>query len=262
MQAVNEFARSKMEGRKISIVTAYDAWSARIVAQSNVDAILVGDSAAMVMHGHDTTVPATVGLMAAHTSAVARSAGGKFLIADLPFLSFRKGKDAAMRAVETLVRSGAHAVKLEGVDGHEDVIAQILGSGVPVMGHVGLTPQSVHQFGGFRVQGRNEMDAARIVRQAHALEDLGCFAIVLECVPSELGARITSEMSCPTIGIGAGAGTDGQVLVLHDLLGLTPHPPRFVRRYIDGERLLTCALNQFDADVKDTRFPAPAESYQ
>ena len=262
MQAVTEFARAKVEGRKISIVTAYDAWSARIVARSNVDAILVGDSAAMVMHGHDTTVPATVGLMAAHTRAVARSAGGKFLIADLPFMSFRKGKDAAMRAVETLVRSGADAVKLEGVDGHEDVIAQILGSGVPVMGHVGLTPQSVHQFGGFRVQGRSETDAARIVRQAHALEDLGCFAIVLECVPAELGARITSELARPTIGIGAGAATDGQVLVLHDLLGLAPDPPRFVRRYIDGERLLTCALNQFDADVKDTRFPTPSESYQ
>jgi len=262
MHVVTEFARSKAEGRKISIVTAYDAWSARLVAGSNVDAMLVGDSAAMVMHGHDTTVPATVGLMAAHTRAVARSAGGKFVIADLPFMSFRKGKDAAMRAVETLVRSGADAVKLEGVDGHEDVIAQILGSGVPVMGHVGLTPQSIHRLGGFRVQGRNEVDAARIVRQAHALEDLGCFAIVLECVPADLGARITSELACPTIGIGAGAGTDGQVLVLHDLLGLAPDPPRFVRRYIDGARLLTCALNQFDADVKDTRFPASSESYR
>ena len=262
MHVVTEFARSKAEGRKISIVTAYDSWSARLVAGSNVDAMLVGDSAAMVMHGHDTTVPATVGLMAAHTRAVARSAGGKFVIADLPFMSFRKGKDAAMRAVETLVRSGADAVKLEGVDGHEDVIAQILGSGVPVMGHVGLTPQSIHGLGGFRVQGRSEVDAARIVRQAHALEDLGCFAIVLECVPADLGARITSELACPTIGIGAGAGTDGQVLVLHDLLGLAPDPPRFVRRYIDGARLLTCALNQFDADVKDTRFPASSESYR
>jgi 3-methyl-2-oxobutanoate hydroxymethyltransferase len=167
-----------------------------------------------------------------------------------------------MRAVETLVRSGADAVKLEGVDGHEDVIAQILGSGVPVMGHLGLTPQSVHRFGGFRVQGRSETDAARIGVQARTLDDLGCFAIVLECVPAELGTRITSELGCPTIGIGAGAGTDGQVLVLHDLLGLAPDPPRFVRRYIDGERLLTCALNQFDADVKETRFPASSESYR
>jgi len=262
MQAVHEFIRSKIEGRKISIVTAYDAWSARIVAASNVDAILVGDSAAMVMHGYETTVPATVGLMAAHTRAVAQSSSGKFVIADLPFLSFRKGKDAAMRAVELLVRSGAHAVKLEGVDGHEDVITQIIGSGVPVMGHVGLTPQSVHQFGGFRVQGRGEADAARIVRQAHALEDLGCFAIVLECVPADLAARITSQVRFPTIGIGAGAGTDGQVLVLHDLLGLSNgHTPRFVRKYIDGKRLLTCALNQFDTDVKNEQFPDVSESY-
>jgi 3-methyl-2-oxobutanoate hydroxymethyltransferase len=262
MQAVHEFTRSKIEGRKISIVTAYDAWSARIVAASKVDAILVGDSAAMVMHGYDTTVPATVSLMAAHTRAVAQSSGGKFVIADLPFLSFRKGKDAAMRAVELLVRSGAHAVKLEGVDGHEDVITQIIGSGVPVMGHVGLTPQSVHQLGGFRVQGRGEADAARILRQAHALEDLGCFAIVLECVPTELAARITSQVQFPTIGIGAGAGTDGQVLVLHDLLGLSNgHTPRFVRKYMDGKRLLTCALNQFDADVKNEQFPDVSESY-
>jgi 3-methyl-2-oxobutanoate hydroxymethyltransferase len=262
MQDVHEFARAKIEGRKISIVTAYDAWSARIVARSNVDAILVGDSAAMVIHGYQTTVPATVRLMAAHTRAVARGADGKFLIADLPFLSFRKGLDAAMRAVEALVRSGANAVKLEGVDGHEDVIARIVGSGVPVMGHVGLTPQSVNQFGGFRVQGRSAMDAARIVRQAQVLQDLGCFAIVLECVPAELGARITSEVTCPTIGIGAGASTDGQVLVLHDLLGLdTARRPRFVRRYIDGERLVACALDQFDADVKHARFPTAAESY-
>jgi 3-methyl-2-oxobutanoate hydroxymethyltransferase len=263
MQDVHEFTRSKIEGRKISIVTAYDAWSARIVARSNVDAILVGDSAAMVIHGHRTTVPATVRLMAAHTRAVVRCADGKFLIADLPFLSFRKGTDAAMRAVEALVRSGANAVKLEGVDGHEDVIARIVGSGVPVMGHLGLTPQSVNQFGGFRVQGRNAVDAARIVRQAHALQNLGCFGIVLECVPADLAARITSEVTCPTIGIGAGAGTDGQVLVLHDLLGLdTARSPRFVRRYIDGERLVTCALDRFDADVKQARFPAASESYQ
>ena len=263
MHAVHEFAQAKADGRKISMVTAYDAWSARLVARSNVDAILVGDSAVMVMHGHETTLPATVALMAVHTRAVARCAGRKFLVADLPFLSFRKGTDAAMRAVEALMRSGAHAVKLEGVDGHEDVITHIIQSGVPVMGHIGLTPQSVNQLGGFRVQGRNEADAARLLRQARALENLGCFAIVLECVPAELGARITSEATCPTIGIGAGAGTDGQVLVLHDLLGLdTTRTPRFVRRYIDGEHILGCALNQFDADVKDTRFPSPSESYQ
>lgn len=262
MNAVHDFARFKAEGRKISIVTAYDAWSARIIARSNVDAILVGDSAAMVIHGQPTTLAATVGLMAVHTRAVARSAAGKFLIADLPFLSFRKGIPAAMRAVGALVTSGAQAVKLEGVDGHEDVIKHIIGSGVPVMGHIGLTPQSVNQFGGFRVQGRNNGDAAKLLRQAHVLAGLGCFSIVLECVPAALAARITSELALPTIGIGAGVATDGQVLVLHDLWGLdTSRAPRFVRRYFDGERVLTNALNEYDTDVKETRFPGPEESY-
>jgi 3-methyl-2-oxobutanoate hydroxymethyltransferase len=262
MNAVHDFARFKAERRKISIVTAYDAWSARIVARSNVDAILVGDSAAMVIHGHSTTVAATVGLMAMHTRAVARVAGGKFVIADLPFLSFRKGIPAAMRAVGALVTSGAHAVKLEGVDGHEGVVRHIVESGVPVMGHLGLTPQSVNRFGGFRVQGRQARDAARLLDQANALEALGCFSIVLECVPAELAARITSALTIPTIGIGAGCGTDGQVLVLQDLLGLdTSISPRYVRRYCDGERLLTDALNEYDADVKQTKFPALEESY-
>jgi 3-methyl-2-oxobutanoate hydroxymethyltransferase len=262
MNSVRDFARFKAEGRKISMVTAYDAWSARLIARSHVDAVLVGDSAAMVMHGHPTTLPATVRLMALHTRAVACSVGGRFLIADLPFLSFRKGIPAAMTAVGALMTSGAQAVKLEGVDGHEDVIRRIIGSGVPVMGHIGLTPQSVNQFGGFRVQGKNDADAANLLRQAHALEDLGCFSIVLECVPAALAACITSELQLPTIGIGAGAATDGQVLVLQDLWGVdTSHTPRFVRRYIDGERILTDALNQYDADVKEARFPGPGESY-
>ncbi len=259
---VLDFARYKAEGRKISIVTAYDAWSARLVARSNVDAILVGDSAAMVMHGHDTTVAATVELMAMHTRAVAGAAPDTFVIADMPFLSFRKGIAEAMTAVGALMSSGAQAVKLEGVDGHEDVISHIIGSGVPVMGHIGLTPQSVNAFGGFRVQGRSDTAAVRLLREAHALESLGCFSIVLECVPADLGASITSELTIPTIGIGAGAGTDGQVLVLQDLWGVdTTHTPRFVRRYIDGECLLTDALNRYAADVKEARFPSPEESY-
>jgi 3-methyl-2-oxobutanoate hydroxymethyltransferase len=262
MNSVRDFARFKTEKRKISLVTVYDAWSARIVARSRVDAMLVGDSAAMVMHGHPTTLAATVGLMALHTSAVARAAGEKFLIADLPFLSYRKGIAAAMTAVGALVTSGAHAVKLEGIDGHEDVVQQIVGSGVPVMGHIGLTPQSINELGGFRVQGRSEAGAAKLLRQARALEDLGCFSLVLECVPADLAARITAELALPTIGIGAGAGTDGQVLVLQDLLGMNQsHTPRFVRRYVDGEGILTSALDEYDADVKGSRFPTPEESY-
>jgi 3-methyl-2-oxobutanoate hydroxymethyltransferase len=167
-----------------------------------------------------------------------------------------------MTAVGALMRSGAQAVKLEGVDGHEDVIRQVVGSGVPVMGHIGLTPQSVNQLGGYLVQGRNDEDAATLLRQAHALEDLGCFSIVLECVPTTLATRLTSELAIPTIGIGAGAGTDGQILVLQDLWGVNPgHTPRFVRRYLDGDRVLTDALNLYDADVKQARFPAHEESY-
>ncbi|HEY3384722.1 MAG TPA: 3-methyl-2-oxobutanoate hydroxymethyltransferase [Vicinamibacterales bacterium] len=264
MHSVRDFAKFKADGRRISMVTAYDAWSARLVSRSRVDAVLVGDSAAMVMHGHDTTLSATVALMALHTRAVARAIGDKLLIADLPFLSFRQGIPAAIGAVRSLVAGGAQAVKLEGVDGHEDVVRQIVGSGVPVMGHIGLTPQSINHIGGFRVQGTNDREAAALLRQAHALEDLGCFAIVLECVPADLATRITTELAIPTIGIGAGIGTDGQVLVLHDLwgIGTTDHVPRFVRRYIDGDRLLTDALDRYDADVKEARFPGPEESYR
>jgi 3-methyl-2-oxobutanoate hydroxymethyltransferase len=262
MTSIRDFSRAKADGRKISVVTAYDAWSARLIARSNVDAMLVGDSVAMVAHGHETTLAATIELMAMHTAAVSRCAAGKLVIADLPFLSFRKGLRTAMDAVGALMSRGAHAVKLEGVDGHEAVVTHIVGSGVPVMGHVGLTPQSVHRFGGFRVQGKDADSAAAILRAAHALEDLGCFSIVLECVPAELAVRVTSELAIPTIGIGAGAGTDGQVLVLQDLLGIDQaKAPRFVRPYLDGDHLLTDALNRYDGDVKDARFPAPEESY-
>lgn len=262
LRTIQDFARFKADGRRISLVTAYDAWSARLVARSHVDGILIGDSVAMVVHGHETTLAATVGMMALHTKAVARARAGKFLIADMPFLSYRRGIPAAMRAVGTLVRSGAQAVKLEGVDGHEDVVRHIVGSGVPVMGHIGLTPQSVHQFGGFRVQGTTEADARKLLRHAHALEDLGCFSIVLECVPADVAARVTSELRIPTIGIGAGLETDGQILVLQDLWGVDQaHTPRFVRQYLDGDRVLTNALDQYDSDVKEARFPALEESY-
>jgi 3-methyl-2-oxobutanoate hydroxymethyltransferase len=262
MTSVRDFARYKVEKRRISMLTAYDFWSARIVAHSDVDAILVGDSAAMVVHGHETTLAATVEMMALHTAAVARAAKGKLVIGDLPFLSFRKGIAPAMDAVGALVANGAQAVKLEGVDGHEDVIRHIIQSGVPVMGHVGLTPQSVHALGGYRVQGRSEADEAVILRQAHALEDLGCFAVVLECIPATLACRLTSELQIPTIGIGAGTCTDGQVLVLHDLLGVdSGHTPKFVRRYLEGERTFLDALNRYDADVKEGRFPSAEESY-
>ena len=261
MTNVRDFARFKAEHRKISIVTAYDAWSARLVERSNVDAILVGDSAAMVMHGHRTTVPATVAMMALHTAAVARAAGNKFLIADLPFLANRNGVSSAIRAVGALLRSGAHAVKLEGVDGHEDVIRQIVGSGVPVMGHVGLTPQSVNEFGGFRVQGRDTADAEKIAREAHALEELGvsrsCSNAFRHRSPAHhLGTCDSNDWHRGRSVYGrSGSGPAGLWGVSGD------GAPRFVRRYVDGDAMLTDALDRYDADVKGSRFPNAEESY-
>lgn len=263
MKSVLEFAAAKAAGRKISMATCYDAAFARVLEASAVDSVLVGDSAAMVMHGHPDTLAASVELMALHTAAVRRGAPTRFLIGDLPFLSFRKGVPAALDAVAALMRAGAQAVKLEGVTGHEDVITAIAGSGVPVMGHLGLTPQSVHALAGYRVQGRKDDDAARILADSQRLEELGCFALVLECVPAPLASQITATLRIPTIGIGAGAGCDGQVLVLQDLLGLSNgHRPKFVRNYLDGFDQVRDALDRFDRDVKQGDFPSAAESYE
>lgn len=263
MTIVDDFARARSRGERIAIVTAYDAWSARLIAASPVDAILVGDSAAMVMHGASSTLPATVELMAMHTRAVAAGSGDTFVIGDLPFLSYRKGLAPAMDAVGALVTAGAHAVKLEGVAGHEDVIRHIVESGVPVMGHLGLTPQSVHGLGGYHVQGRDRDAAERLIDDARRLEELGCFSLVLECVPSSVAERITSTLTIPTIGIGAGPGTNGQVLVLHDLLGLGGgRVPKFVRQYLDGAALISSALSAYVDDVRGARFPSDAESYK
>jgi 3-methyl-2-oxobutanoate hydroxymethyltransferase len=263
MKSVLDFAAAKSAGRKISMVTCYDSSLARVLEASAIDCILVGDSAAMVVHGHSDTLAATVEMMALHTAAVRRGAPTRFLIGDLPFLSFRKGIPAALDAVAAFMRAGAQAVKLEGVAGHEDVISAIVGSGVPVMGHLGLTPQSVNALAGYRIQGRSEDAAARIVEDAKRLESLGCFSIVLECVPSALGARITRAVGIPTIGVGAGIHCDGQVLVLQDLLGLTGgHRPKFVRAYLDGAAAVREAVDRFDSDVKQGVFPAAAESYE
>lgn len=262
MKNVLEFAAAKAAGSRISMVTCYDACLAAVLEASAVDCLLVGDSAAMVMHGHPDTLAATIELMSLHTAAVRRGAPTRFLIADLPFLSFRKGVPAALDAVAALMRAGANAVKLEGVAGHEEVVTAIAGSGVPVMGHLGLTPQSVHALAGFRVQGRSEADAARILAEALRLEELGCFALVLECVPAALAASITRALRIPTIGIGAGPACDGQVLVLQDLLGLSNgFRPKFLRSYADGFADFRDAVDRFDQDVKQGAFPTAAESY-
>jgi 3-methyl-2-oxobutanoate hydroxymethyltransferase len=257
-----DFIQAKADGRRLSMVTCYDYTFARLLSTSAIDGILVGDSAAMVMHGHRSTLSATLELMRLHTEAVARGAEGKFLVADMPFLSYRKGLPAALDAVHVLMSAGADAVKLEGVDGHEDVIERVVQSGVPVMGHLGLQPQSVHAYGGYRVQGREENAAKAILRQAAALEELGAFAIVLECVPASLAREITAAIRIPTIGIGAGNGCDGQILVLQDLLGLnTDFRPKFARPFVQGARCVSDALARFDEAVKAGTFPSTEESY-
>ena len=257
-----DYLRAKADGRKLSMVTCYDYTFARLLSKSAIDGILVGDSAAMVMHGHPSTLTATVELMRLHTDAVARGASGKFIVADMPFLSYRKGPAAALDGASVLMAAGAQALKVEGVDGHEDVIERMVQSGIPVMGHLGLQPQSVHLYGGFRVQGRSDEAARDIARQAIALQDLGAFAIVLECVPAMLAEEITGSLRIPTIGIGAGSGCDGQILVLQDLLGLNvDFRPKFARPFLKGSNCVLDTLARFDEAVKAGTFPAGEESY-
>jgi len=261
--SANDFLCAKIAARKLSMVTCYDYTFARLLSETAVDGILVGDSVAMVMYGHPSTLSATVDMMCAHTEAVARGASGKFLVADLPFLSYRKGIAPALDAAQALLSAGAHAVKLEGVDGHEDVIQRMTQSGIPVMGHLGLQPQSIRSYGGFKIQGRGEEAAREIVRQALALEELGAFAVVLECIPATLACEISRTLRIPAIGIGAGADCDGQILVLQDLLGMNPDfRPKFVRSFWDGAAAIQDALSRFDEAIKCGAFPAREESYR
>ena len=260
---VLDFQKMKDEGRKISMVTCYDYSSARAVAESSVDCILVGDSLAMTMHGHPNTLSATTAMMALHTAAVARGAPSKFIVADLPFLSYRKGLKEAMDSVHELMSAGAHAVKLEGVRGHAEIVRHIVDSGVPVMGHLGLTPQSVNLLGGMRVQARTDPEVDLLASQARELEEAGCFSLVLECVPSEAARKVTDLLKIPTIGIGAGPRVSGQVLVYQDLLGLNPgFKPRFLRTYANAFEVILDALDAYDRDVKGGKFPSESESYE
>ncbi len=261
MNAV-EFRERKIKGEQLTMVTCYDNWSAKILAESPVDLILVGDSAAMVMHGQADTIPATVEMLAAHVASVKRGAPKKYIIADLPFLSFRGDLNSNMRNVQQLLQAGANAVKLEAFDGNGDFIRHLVQSGIPVMGHTGLTPQFVNAFGGFRVQGRDQEQKKKILADARGLEGAGCFSVVLECIPQELAGEITASLKIPTIGIGAGKVCDGQVLVLHDLLGLSDFKPKFVRRYMEGSSLIKSALENFCADVRGGQFPSDQEIYQ
>lgn len=258
---INEIAKLK-NTKKISMLTCYDYAFAKILDKSSVDMLLVGDSAAMTVHGYPSTTYATTEMMIMHTAAVRRGAPSKFIVADMPFLTFRKTLADAATCAGALINAGANAVKLEGMDGNEEVIKHLIGTGIPVMGHIGLVPQSVNKFGGYKVQGVCKKSAADLKNQAKQLEKSGCFAIVLECIPAALAAQITKAIKIPAIGIGAGAGTDGQVLVLQDILGFDDDVNyKFVRRYADLQKPLLEAFNKYDEDVKKSKFPSKEESF-
>ncbi len=260
--SVLTFAEKKRRHEKIVVITAYDALTAAMVHGAGVDAILVGDSAGMVFAGHDTTLPVTMDEMLYHTRSVVRGARGAFVIADMPFLSYQCGHDEAVHnAGRFLKEAGAHAVKLEGSD--PGLVARLVSIGIPVMGHLGLTPQSVHALGGFRAQGKTMEAAARLVEQAKALDIAGCFSIVLECVPSTLAAQVTQAVGAATIGIGAGIACDGQVSVINDLLGLsTGYVPRHAKRYADFYNEGQSAVRAYADDVRKGAFPSAEHSIE
>lgn len=252
----------KGDGTSLVMVTAYDAPSARVADGAGVDMILVGDSLAMVVLGYDDTLQVTTEDMAHHVAAVARTHPHPLVVGDLPWLSYHVSREETVRNAATLVRAGAAAVKLEGGRKRLDAVHAILDTEIPVMGHLGLTPQSIHALGGFKVQGK-QLDVARaIVDDAAALADAGCFAIVLECVPDAVARLVTDAVPVPTIGIGAGRHVDGQVLVYHDLLGLEDRvAPKFVRRYAEQKADATEAVTRFAEDVREGRFPSSDETY-
>jgi 3-methyl-2-oxobutanoate hydroxymethyltransferase len=257
-----DVAARKGSGEPLVMVTAYDAPSARVVDEAGVDMILVGDTLAMVVLGYDDTLRVTIDDMTHHVAAVARVRPQALVVGDLPWMSYHVSREETVRNAAALVRAGAGAVKLEGGRKRLDAVHAILDTEIPVMGHVGLTPQSVHAFGGFKVQGRT-LDAARqIVDDAVALAEAGCFAVVLECVPDAVARLVTDSIAVPTIGIGAGRHCDGQVLVYHDLLGFQDYlRPKFVRRYANLHTDAVTAVARFAADVREGTFPSSDETY-
>ena len=260
--AIPELHKMVAQGRKIVMLTAYDAATARIADAAGVDVILVGDSIGNVCLGFENTLPVTMAMMNHHLEAVARTRPQAFLMVDMPYLSYHLSVEDTLRNAGGFMQKGAQAVKLEGGQKRLPMIKALVDAEIPVMGHLGLTPQSVNVMGGYKVQGREGGDAVRILEDALRLQDAGCFAVLLEGVPAELAARITKELIVPTIGIGAGPHCSGQVLVFHDLLGLISDPaPKFVRSYLDGFGLMTEAISTWIKDIQDGAFPGAAESY-
>lgn len=253
----------KAKGEKISMITAYDFTMAKIVDHAGVDIILVGDSASNVMAGNETTLPITLDQMIYHTSCVVRGAKRALVVADLPFMSYQVTiKEALISAGKMMKEAGAHAIKLEGGAFVAETVKRIVEAGIPVMGHLGLTPQSIYKFGTYRVRAKEEAEANQLLADAKLLEDAGCFAIVLEKIPASLAAKVSKSINIPTIGIGAGSDCDGQVLVIHDMLGLTKDfHPRFIRRYHNLFDEMSGAVTQYVSDVKSGSFPSKDEQY-
>jgi 3-methyl-2-oxobutanoate hydroxymethyltransferase len=256
-------AEMKQAGEKIAMLTAYDFTMARILDRSGVDVLLVGDSASNVMAGHETTLPITLDQMIYHASSVVRAVQRALVVVDLPFGSYQgNSKEALQSTIRIMKEAGAHAVKLEGGREVVESVVRILTAGVPVMGHLGLTPQSIYKFGTYSVRAREYEEAERLLEDALALQEAGCFGLVLEKIPSKLAQKVASTLSIPVIGIGAGSGVDGQVLVMHDMLGLNSEfSPRFLRRYLQLDGLVTEAVQAYIRDVRSGDFPSPAEQY-
>jgi 3-methyl-2-oxobutanoate hydroxymethyltransferase len=261
--SIHDLRAAKRQGQSFAVLTAYDHPTARILDDAGIPVLLVGDSVGTAVLGYDSTIPVTLEEMLHHVSAVARGAHRALVVADMPFGSYQAGEDAAMaNAVRLLKEGGANAVKIEGGGPSVALTRRLTQAGVPAMGHVGLTPQSVNQLGGHRVQGRDAGAGQRILADAQALAEAGAFAVVLECVPADLGRAVTEAVDVPTIGIGAGAGCDAQVLVLHDLLGLTSGPkPRFVKAYAHLREHIADAAKAFQAEVRDGDYPGPEHIY-
>lgn len=253
----------KVNGEKISMLTAYDYTMAKIVDGAGIDVILVGDSASNVMAGHETTLPITLNEMIYHASSVVRAVERSLVVVDLPFGSYQSDPKEALRsAIRIMKESGAHSIKVEGGAKIKDSIKRILNAGIPVMGHLGLTPQSIYKFGTYTVRAKEDEEAEQLLKDAMLLEKLGCFALVLEKVPASLAEKVAKSISIPVIGIGAGDGVDGQVLVTHDMLGMTQEfHPRFLRRYLDLHKEMNSAIQNYISDVKNHLFPNEKEQY-
>lgn len=259
----NTLLRMKQQGEKISMLTAYDFSMARILDDAGIDVLLVGDSASNVMAGHETTLPITLDQMIYHAQSVVRAVNRCLVVVDLPFGTYQgNSKEALNSAIRIMKETGAHAIKLEGGEEVADSIKRIVGAGVPVMGHLGLTPQSIYKFGTYVVRAKEEAEAEQLVKNAHILQEAGCFAIVLEKIPAALGKRVADEVKIPIIGIGAGGGVDGQVLVMHDMLGINKEfSPRFLRRYLNMYDQIKEATEHYIKDVKSKDFPNEQEQY-